>query len=81
MIIDRFSEGCALPQRALEHIQRGILNYTYKGVPTYKSPFDLALYQLLLLGAEAAKSDRNRREMGRQRALVCRYAAQLRSRL
>jgi cephalosporin hydroxylase len=48
MIIDRFSEGCALPQRALEQIQRGILNYTYKGVPTYKSPFDLALYQLLL---------------------------------
>ena len=24
------------------------MNYTYKGVPTYKNPFDLALYQLLL---------------------------------
>jgi cephalosporin hydroxylase len=48
MIIDRFSEGCALPRRVLERIQQGVMNYTYKGVLTHKSPFDLALYQLLL---------------------------------
>ena len=48
MNFNRFSDGCGLPRRALEHIQCGIMGYTYKGVPTYKSPFDLALYQLLL---------------------------------
>ena len=48
MNFKRLSDGCALPRQALQHIQRGTMSYTYKGVPTYKSPFDLALYQLLL---------------------------------
>ncbi len=45
---DRLAAGCSLPRRHLETIQRGTMNYTYKGVPTYKNPFDLALYQVLL---------------------------------
>src|SRR6201986_409026 len=40
--------GCDLPRRFLEGIQHGTMSYTYKGVPTHKNPFDLALYQLLL---------------------------------
>jgi len=37
-----------LPRRSIETIQNGTLTYSYKGVPTYKSPLDIALYQLLL---------------------------------
>ena len=48
MTIERLSAGCGLPRHFLEGIQRGTLSYSYKGVPTYKNPFDLALYQLLL---------------------------------
>jgi cephalosporin hydroxylase len=48
MTSDRLSLGCSLPRAALRTIQRGTMKYTYKGVPTLKSPFDLALYQLLL---------------------------------
>lgn len=48
MTIERLTVGCQLPVLFLERIQHGTMNYTYKGVPTYKSPFDLALYQLLL---------------------------------
>jgi cephalosporin hydroxylase len=40
--------GCALPRSSLESIQAGTIAYTYRGVPTYKNPFDLALYQMLL---------------------------------
>jgi cephalosporin hydroxylase len=47
MTIERLASGCELPRRFLECIQRGAMSYTYKGVPTYKNPFDLALYQLL----------------------------------
>jgi cephalosporin hydroxylase len=45
---NRLALGCALPRCRLQDIQRGTMNYRYKGVPTYKNPFDLALYQLLL---------------------------------
>lgn len=48
MTIDRLRHGCPLPRPFLETIQQGTMQYTYKGVPTYKNPFDLALYQLLL---------------------------------
>src|SRR5271166_4978402 len=48
MALERLATGCGLPRRFLETIQHGIMNYSYKGVPIYKSPFDLALYQLLL---------------------------------
>lgn len=48
MTIERLGVGCALPRRFLERIQRGTMSYTYKDVPTYKDPFDLALYQMLL---------------------------------
>jgi cephalosporin hydroxylase len=37
-----------LPIDLLESLQRGTMNYTYKGVPMLKDPFDLALYQLIL---------------------------------
>lgn len=40
--------ACSLPRPALDHIQAGTLNYRYKGIPTLKNPFDLALYPLLL---------------------------------
>jgi cephalosporin hydroxylase len=45
---DRLATGCPLPRRFLKSIQAGTMTYSYKGVPTYKNPFDLALYQLLL---------------------------------
>jgi len=48
MTIERLAAGCRLPRPFLESIQRGTMSYSYKGVPTYKNPFDLALYQLLL---------------------------------
>jgi cephalosporin hydroxylase len=48
MTSDRLAMGCGLPREFLEGIQNGTLNYRYKGVQTYKNPFDLALYQLLL---------------------------------
>jgi cephalosporin hydroxylase len=44
----------ALPLPLLETIQRGTLQYTFKGVPTLKDPFDLALYQMLLWEARPA---------------------------
>ena len=44
----RLSLGCALARGDLEAIQQGTMKYSYRGVPTYKNPFDLALYQLLL---------------------------------
>jgi cephalosporin hydroxylase len=37
-----------LPIDLLESLQRGTMNYSYKGVPMLKDPFDLALYQLIL---------------------------------
>ena len=46
--LNTLATGCGLPRRFLESIQYGIMNYSYKSVPIYKSPFDLALYQLLL---------------------------------
>lgn len=46
--LDRLARGCPLPRQFLEGIQRGTMSYTYKGIPTFKDPFDLALYQLLL---------------------------------
>ena len=48
MNLDRLALGCPLPRRFLQRIQRGTMKYSYKGVPTYKDPFDLALYQMLL---------------------------------
>jgi cephalosporin hydroxylase len=48
MVVERLAAGCNLPRQFLEGIQRGTMSYAYKGVPTYKNPFDLALYQLLL---------------------------------
>ncbi len=40
--------GCALPRPFLDSIQAGTMATTYKDVPMYKNPFDLALYQRLL---------------------------------
>jgi len=45
---DRLDLGSSLPRRSLEAIQNGTLRYAYKGVPMFKDPFDLALYQMLL---------------------------------
>lgn len=44
----RLSIGCSLPRSSINGIQNGTMMYSYKGIPTYKSPFDIALYQLLL---------------------------------
>jgi cephalosporin hydroxylase len=38
----------SLPLEALRFLQAGIMKYTYKGIPTLKSPLDLALYSKLL---------------------------------
>jgi cephalosporin hydroxylase len=37
-----------LPIDLLKSVQRGTMNYSYKGIPMLKDPFDLALYQLVL---------------------------------
>lgn len=38
----------AIPKELAFTIQAGILNYEYRGIPTYKCPFDLAIYAELL---------------------------------
>ena len=38
----------SLPRATLLSIQQSLHNYTYRGVPILKNPFDLALYPLLL---------------------------------
>ena len=48
MTPDRLAVGSGLARQSLASIQDGTMRYTYKGVPTHKSPFDLALYQMLL---------------------------------
>jgi cephalosporin hydroxylase len=48
MTIERLQSNCGLAREYLERIQLGTMRYSYKGVPTYKSPFDIALYQMLL---------------------------------
>lgn len=45
---DPRSYASALPRSALMSIQRASHNYSYKGVPMIKNPFDFALYPLLL---------------------------------
>ncbi|MEZ5785858.1 MAG: CmcI family methyltransferase [Xanthobacteraceae bacterium] len=40
--------GVDLPLRAVESIQVGALQYNYRGIPMLKSPFEVALYQLLI---------------------------------
>jgi cephalosporin hydroxylase len=47
-MIARERFGIALSPDLLQTIQQGTLNYTYKGVPTLKNPFDFALYPKLL---------------------------------
>jgi len=37
-----------IPHVLFQSIQRGTLDYTYKGIPCLKDPFDFALYQKLL---------------------------------
>lgn len=38
----------SLPRETLLSTQQSLHNYTYRGVPMLKNPFDLALYLLLL---------------------------------
>jgi cephalosporin hydroxylase len=40
--------GTAIPYDLLMQIQTGTMDYSYKGIPTLKNPFDLALYAKLL---------------------------------
>ncbi len=42
------SWATSLPPEVLGPIQRGVLRYRYRGVPMAKSPFEMALYPLLL---------------------------------
>ncbi len=37
-----------IPRALLDSVQTGTMRYTYKGIPTLKNPFDLALYTRLL---------------------------------
>jgi cephalosporin hydroxylase len=41
-----------IPKPLLDTIQSGTMQYTYKGIPTFKNPFDLALYTRLLWDAK-----------------------------
>jgi cephalosporin hydroxylase len=47
-MIDKDRYATALSAPLLASVQRGTLSYTYKGIPTLKNPFDLALYPVLL---------------------------------
>lgn len=38
----------AVPGRLLRSIQSAALSYSYRGVPCFKNPFDLALYSLMI---------------------------------
>jgi cephalosporin hydroxylase len=40
--------GSAVPYDLLMTIQKGTMDYRYRGIPTLKNPFDLALYPMLL---------------------------------
>ena len=40
--------GSVLPKHLLDSIQEGHFKFHYKGIPTYKNPFDWALYPMLL---------------------------------
>jgi len=40
--------GSVLPKSLLDSIQTSHFNYTYRGIPTYKNPFDWTLYPLIL---------------------------------
>jgi cephalosporin hydroxylase len=40
--------GSALPKNLIDTVQKGALAYRYKGIPTWKDPFDLAIYSMLL---------------------------------
>ncbi len=42
----------SIPKEYLDPIQRGTLNYSWKGIPCLKNPFDLALYTMLLWQAK-----------------------------
>lgn len=44
MADDRFG-AMALPKGVVESMQKGIMNWSYRGLPTWKCPFDLAIYQ------------------------------------
>jgi cephalosporin hydroxylase len=37
--------GTALPEDVVRDMQKGIMNWSYRGIPTWKCPFDLAIYQ------------------------------------
>lgn len=45
------SPDTVIPYELLMSIQTGTMAYQYKGVPTLKNPFDLALYTMLLWSA------------------------------
>lgn len=40
--------GSVLPKSLLDSIQTSHFNYTYRGIPTYKNPFDWTLYPFML---------------------------------
>jgi cephalosporin hydroxylase len=40
---ERFGD-MALPKSVIKNMQRGIMNWSYRGLPTWKCPFDLAIY-------------------------------------
>lgn len=44
----RRSWHCAMPPDALDSIQNALHNYSYKGTPMLKNPFDHAIYPLVL---------------------------------
>lgn len=47
-MIDLSSFQCAIPEKNLRQIQRGTMQYSWRGVLCNKNPFDFALYPMLL---------------------------------
>lgn len=52
MTSDASKADTAIPYDLLMQIQLGTMSYEYKGIPTLKNPFDLALYPLLFQRAK-----------------------------
>jgi SAM-dependent methyltransferase len=76
---ERRDPRSAISPRLLSSIQRGTLAYRYRGLLCLKSPFDLALYSLLIDRVQPATLIELGSFQGRVRALVCRSVAHTQS--
>lgn len=52
--VGQTSTSSSIPKAVLDGIQTGTMAYEYKGIPTWKDPFDLAIYPVLFWRARPA---------------------------